>query len=169
MEHPLDIAIGGEIPCDLRGALLVFRSLHNRDDLFFDTLTVCISLVSPNFKVFHNRGLGDAAWSNPSRQTGMNGLAIDRCSIVLPFSVAGRSYPGNLGLTLACSISTSFLREARDGVRYGGGWEASPRDDQVCRRDAVPLAVEWWYDFPELGVIWESDWLIEEMRNGRRS
>ncbi len=99
----------------------------------------------------------------------MNGLAIDRCSIVLPFSVAGRSYPGNLGLTLACSISTSFLREARDGVRYGDGWEASPRDDQVCRRDAVPLAVEWWYDFPELGVIWESDWLIEEMRNGRRS
>ena len=50
-----------------------------------------------------------------------------------------------------------------------GGWEASPRDDQVCRRDAVPLAVEWWYDFPELGGIWESDWLIEEMRNGRRS
>ena len=34
---------------------------------------------------------------------------------------------------------------------------------------AQTLAVEWWYDFPELGVIWESDWLIEEMRNGRRS
>ena len=34
---------------------------------------------------------------------------------------------------------------------------------------AQTLAVEWWYDFPELGVIWESDQLMEEMRNGRRS
>ena len=61
------------------------------------------------------------------------------------------------------------LQGRHTGPLQAPHWEASPRDDQVCRRDAVSLAVEWWYDFPELGVIWESDWLIEEMRNGRRS
>jgi hypothetical protein len=58
MKHPLDIAIGGEITCDLRGALLVFRSFHNRDDLVFDTLTVCISLVRPNLKFTGDGGIG---------------------------------------------------------------------------------------------------------------
>ena len=35
---------------------------------------------------------------NPSRQTGMNGHAFDRFSIVLPFSAVGRTHLGNLGL-----------------------------------------------------------------------
>ncbi len=39
-----------------------------------------------------------AAAINPSRQTGMNGHAFDRCSIVLPLSVVGSRHSGNLGL-----------------------------------------------------------------------
>ena len=49
MEHQFD---------HVRGTVLVFRSLHNRDDLVFDILTVCIRLVRPNFKVFHDHRIG---------------------------------------------------------------------------------------------------------------
>ncbi len=37
--------------------------------------------------------------ANPSRPTGKNGHAFVRCSIVLPFSVVGRTHLGNLGFS----------------------------------------------------------------------
>ena len=42
-------------------------------------------------------------------------------------------------------------------------------EPQISLEEGLKQTLEWWYDFPELGVIWESDQLMEEMRNGRRS
>jgi TPR repeat protein len=78
----------------------------------------------------------------------------------------GKGVPQNfvqahLWYNLAAAQGDDLAKDARDLLAV----KMSP--SQIEK--AQTLAVEWWYDFPELGVIWESDQLMEEMRNGRRS